>query len=169
MRVVVTIHNAQNRLKRPCITLSAHRLSSLLAIFCTGVLIGAFVTYPVGINQIHRLTQECQRLEVELNSLRQQVQKYQESLSTRGKVRSDRINLLFRGDPPDYVQSAVEEEVKKRLNPHIGKELAQLDPLLLEQSLDGQRIAIEQSTWTIRVRSIRITDAIEITLEVSLR
>ncbi|GEM_PF-5627373 len=154
---------------RRCITLSATRLTSLIALFCSGMLIGACLTYPVGITRIHQLTQECRRLEMEQESLRQQVQKYQDSLTSRGKLRTDGISLVFRGEPPDYVQSAIEEEVKNRLNPHIGKELAKLDPLLLEQALDGQRITVEQSAWTIRVRSIRIADAIEITLEVSLR
>lgn len=154
---------------RRCLTIALPKLKAWIALFLSGVLVGACLTYPIGSHRLHQLTQELQKTKVDRDSLRQQVQKYQESLSSRGKVRSDGITLLFRGEAPDYVQSSVEEEIKKRLAPHIGKELAKLDPLLLEQSLDGHRVEVEQSTWTIRVRSIRITDTIAITLEVALR
>ncbi|MBO8126955.1 MAG: hypothetical protein H0Z38_06945 [Firmicutes bacterium] len=145
-------------------SVSLRALQHKAALLFLGVLVGAGLAYPWSCQRIHRLTQEVHRLETEAASLKDQLKKYEELLGRRDTVQADRIVFIYRNKVPDYVKNVVERGMRDRLSPHIGKDLAKLDPLLLEQALDGQVFTVEQTQWEVEIRSIRITDRLEFSL-----
>jgi len=130
----------------------------LVVTFLLGALTGAALVSPLSGYQVERALLEKEQLQVELENLRNRMSSLEERLSEPHYQRDVTVeDIEVVGDLPDSATRInLDKKLGEMLKTLVGREVEQIDPLLLYYVFDGRTVDLGEKPYVLQVKGIVI-------------
>lgn len=147
------------------------RLSTLIAVFTLGFLLGASLLNLISGVHLDKAELEIQKLHTQLSDQSEQIKALEDSLAQRRKLTVSKIEIhMIRKDDKqenEYDNLEIEKSLKELLRDVRGQEVASLDPLLITNIIHKRTIEISERKFLIEVKATLISEKLIMYVEVT--
>lgn len=135
------------------------RIRGILAGFLLGILVGASgLNIAIG-NNLDRAELEIRRLELQLEDQSEQLVDIEKKLALKGTMVVSDIDVRVEF-PDEYEKLELEDQVKKILKNLRGKEVKNLDPLLISNMVDNRIINTDEHKYNMNVTAVLVSEKV---------
>ncbi|MHB1126738.1 MAG: hypothetical protein ACYC2T_07220 [Bacillota bacterium] len=149
--------------------ITRNRLLRVLAVILLGFILGCTVTTALIAHQIDKLALENQKLQVNLEATREELNQVKENLASQRSPTvtsiESHVKLLesnFSNLSLEATQLALEDIVRDTLQPLKGREITSLDTSLIPQIINHRVVEAEGSSFSLRVTLLIISQKLQI-------
>lgn len=144
------------------------RRLAMWAVYLLGVLTGASLAMLDAADRIDRLDLENARLTTQVAALEEDLRRLQESLSRRSRllVRDIQLEILAGNGLPERLATDLAKETRALLVDLIGREVNELDPLLISRILQGRILTVAGSQWQLNVLHLVLGERVRVFLSI---
>ncbi|KNZ68275.1 hypothetical protein Tfer_3173 [Thermincola ferriacetica] len=131
----------------------------LVALFFLGLVTGASVTNLITGRHLEKAYLEIQSLQDKVADQERQIESLQAELDLRQEslVKEIKIHVLH---DEKYIRLEIEDFAKGMLQELVGKEVENIDPILVSNILDNRVTEIDKTAYTLRVKAVLVSERI---------
>ena len=148
----------------PFFVLTRKELFFILAVFLLGILLGATIISAYTGRDLDKLILENKELKTEMAELEKQLEQLDLQFKNRLIIQS--INPYLDTDLNKHTQQEIIKKIRSLLNGLIGKEINEIDPLLLHNIINESSIIVEKRSYQLSLSYLVISDKLGLYLKV---
>lgn len=137
----------------------------VIALFILGIILGATLLSLFISHQVDQLILENKSLKNELESQNKQIEKLNKNLIKQKKNIISDIQIMLETNLNKHTQQELKKNLNTILESLIGKELKELDPLLIRDTINDRYIHIEDKAYKITLIYMILQEEIQIYLK----
>jgi len=137
----------------------------LIVIFLFGVITGAGLLNLSLSQQIDRLMLEKNEFKVKIEEQLNTIKQLEENRDKYNYIR--KISIELETDLNKHSQQAIKNKIRELLAGIVGKEIKNLDPLLLRDIVNNRYLLIEDKHYYLQLEYLVISEEMELFLKVS--
>lgn len=140
-------------------------LTFTVTIFILGILIGATIISAYSGRDLDQLILENNELKTDQEELKKQLE--QMNLQFKNQLIIQTINPYLDTELNKHTQQEISKKIRSLLGGLVGKELSEVDPLLLHDIINEASIIVENHTYQLSLSYMVISDQLQLYLKVT--
>ena len=154
-------------MSNPFYIFTKNEIYYLIAIFILGLILGATILNLFVSHQVDQLILENKSLKQNLDNKENQIKKLNKNLKKQKRHLISNIEIILETDLNKHTQQEINKELNKILDSLVGKELSEIDPLLIKDSINQRYIHIEDKAYEINLVYMILKEEFQIYLNAS--
>ncbi len=134
-------------------------LVRLIATFILGILWGATLTVPLVGRELEQLAVEKEQLELKTREQANTIKELEKNLRSQSWLSVREVQVLV-NYPDSVLRLQVEKTLAPLLEPYIGRDARDLDPVSLFHLFDQRVITIEGSKYLVKARAVLVSNRV---------
>ena len=148
----------------PIFAFTRKELFFVLAVFLLGFLLGATIISAYSGRDLDKLILENKELKTELAGLEKQLEQLDLKFKNRLIIQS--INPYLDTDLNKHTQQEIIKKIRSLLDGFVGKEINEVDPLLLHNIINEASIIVEKRSYQLSLSYLVVSDKLQLYLKV---
>lgn len=148
----------------PIFAFTRKELLFVLAVFLLGFLLGATIISAYSGRDLDKLILENKELKTELAGLEKQLEQLDLKFKNRLIIQS--INPYLDTDLNKHTQQEIIKKIRSLLDGFVGKEINEVDPLLLHNIINEASIIVEKRSYQLSLSYLVVSDKLQLYLKV---
>ena len=148
----------------PFLVFTKKELFFILAVFLLGFLLGATFISAYSGRDFDKLILENKELKTDLAELEKQLEQLDLKFKDRLIIKS--INPYLDTNLNKHTQQEIVKKIRSLLNGLVGKEISEVDPLLLHNIINEAIIMVEKRSYRLSLSYLVISDKLDLYLKV---
>lgn len=148
----------------PIFAFTRKELFFVLAVFLLGFLLGATIISAYSGRDLDKLILENKELKTELAELEKQLEQLDLKFKNRLIIQS--INPYLDTDLNKHTQQEIIKKIRSLLDGFVGKEINEVDPLLLHNIINEASIIVEKRSYQLSLSYLVVSDKLQLYLKV---
>ena len=148
----------------PIFAFTRKELFFVLAFFLLGFLLGATIISAYSGRDLDKLILENKELKTELAGLEKQLEQLDLKFKNRLIIQS--INPYLDTDLNKHTQQEIIKKIRSLLDGFVGKEINEVDPLLLHNIINEASIIVEKRSYQLSLSYLVVSDKLQLYLKV---